>query len=422
MPKLFVTISVVISMLIVFVPMASYLFFWSVHVKPKLAEIVKPLDSKVRSRMLTDLKQLEKQPLFEKPFTYSKNAETFLTQHIPVESGDEPSKTKIDASHVKVKALFEKYQNQPIKDRVLGVKKDLASSSIELEWMKQLSEFDHWNFESHPQFKQAQKDLENANSLKVIEFTASYGLPNYMLLLHYGIIRFLSTVEQDVEMAYSDYHKVLRLVASDSSLIGHMVAASGVSYGSAFKSLYPVKGFEFYNMKTRNAFKRVSWAWTSFPTLVFARPLDPEFEPYLKPEFGICGQARESSGFSWMPELSKDSAWPFEQNFTDEMAREVAFKKKLLKICGQTFFASLLDRPIARLSAKEALTTRSLFSVDEQAERDPQNIPDIDIGSIPYLRRAIWGVLVTIAVPSFMGLYDDDRYLADEKQAAESNL
>jgi hypothetical protein len=204
---------------------------------------------------------------------------------------------------------------------------------------------------------------------------------------------------------------------TDTSLLGHAVVAQGLLYGHHLKRLFPIEGYEHFRLKSYFAWKRVSWAWVQISMQVFEHPLDKDFEPYFLLRYGACSAAREPVGYGSLPELVQHSWWPFEHNFTEKLDRELKHRRRLLTMCQQELFFKIVNRKLSRLSWREA--GRNLGSEDPM--EDAELYPDIDVSSIPYLRRAIWGLLITTAVPIIASVYGDEVYAKDQKRIEEAS-
>lgn len=397
MKKLLFLLSIALLLLTSIAGISTYLMVMEKQILPTLYQGEEPFNVTFKERFLADLKQLEKSPPF-KEISYQSNARVLLEKHIPwigegMESIDQDNSNNLST-------LFNNLKGESVSQKIEKLETAPLFLKIDTNWLNDLKNYDHWSYQEHPYFVEKINLLVESDTLDIINFLAAHPIPDHMSFLHFAIIRFLKEKRQNLEAAYKNYEHALQILFSEGSLIGHNVASVGLSYGLSFKKKFPISGFDYFNEKSQIAFKRASWGWTGVIQKVFQKPVDEEFTKYMKVQNGVCAGAREHIiGFSGFKGLLKKSNWPFEHNFLKEIRRETHLKEKLFKLCHLSVFGNLAKRNIVGISSH-----KSFF------QGEGSTLANVDITSLPYLRRIIWGQIVTVGNPNFLRPYDDDTY------------
>lgn len=395
----------------------GYRIFMHYHIGPVLESAKTPLKVETRKRMLVDLKILENEDLFS-DFTYTNNANSFLEQHIPWSSEEISSNS--DENLKLLQHMFSDLSAKKIeiKDQITEIPQHANFERIDTDWMQDLSQYDHWNFYENNYFAEKVNHLKNQDVLQVVQFLGDFPVPEVMTFLNLSVVRFLKNVDSNKDEAYRSFHKSLQLLHSQGTLLSQTVAAKGVLYGIHFKEAFPTEGYGFYNWDVYHAYQRVPWGWVGLISKGFGPATGlGEFETYLSPKFGVCSTGGENlMGNAIFVEFTRQSSWPLEHNFKNDLMRKRQLTHKILEACHLEVFKPLVDRKPHALYLSQLSQLNRLEPANESATP----ALDFDIGKVPYLRRILWGILVSAGTPNFTSLYDNDRYEPPGPRSAAS--
>ena len=275
---------------------------------------------------------------------------------------------------------------------------------IDTQWMEKLQDFDHWNFFIDPKIAEKLRSVAGANFLKKIEFQSSFPIPRNQNLVYFSVLHFLKTQKENRTRAYENYIHNIQLLFTQGNLLGGVTAAMGIRYGAMFKEVFKTNLYPNLTPRNHRAHRRVGWAWATVLDKIWKKDLPEKISRYTKPEFGVCsGVGENPMGINAFYLLIKPSWWPLEHNFEDISNRTYNQRNQLMEACNMVDRKPLIDRSPAGLTFKQALYGDPLL------EGANGRFP-MFLASIPYVRRAVAGVLMTVAMPNFTGIYHDNNY------------
>ncbi len=378
------------------------------YFEPSIEKIYKAPSAKIEKRILKDLQTLKEHHPLPSP-TFKNNAWDFLSQHISWSDTEPEDFSKNEKLLV---SLFEdcekEYQSLSVKlaDCVRG---HPNFSKIDTTWMHKLEAYDHWYFFSRPGLRYGIQLSRQKNFLYRIQFQATAPTPHFDHFLQFSIVAHLKDSKLNQEKAAAQFKKHLQTLHSAHSLVAAMLVGKGLRYALANHNLKVSTSFKNLESQHIKAYNRVSWAWTGILDAVWDGPLPAEYIDFLKPKYGVCiGAGENPLGLLAFSDLIEPSYWPLEYNIPAQLQRTRELRKRVFEICHMPYHKAYLQEqtpPLTDEEYKKAIKPRT-----ELSDFDT-NISEVAVFRAPYLRRIYWALLTSVASPSFLQHYEDDRYL-----------
>lgn len=354
--------------------------------------------NRMTSKILADLEMLNQNPPFE-DLSFERDAQVAIDPYISWEG------ISSSDSADRVRDLLLRYAYwRSAPGQLKQLTEDPDFKSIDTEWVNELYKYDHWNLPSKPEHGARLRQLGELNGLDRMAAWAKIPLPNYKDLREWATLNFLRKQKAGQGLAgLHSYRKVSQLIHSSGTLVGNAVAAAMLRDEVFLMEHFKVSGWVSTPMEVIEAYRRISWAWSGLARMPWFGELPSQFKPYLKTKFGLCAVAFETS--AGIPGL-QDFLEPrvlFETNYTPAVGRVRAFQNQVLSECHLAEFASIFA---ATIPASNGLFHQR--PADALFVAAPVSIPlgPLNYTRIPYLRRILGMILMTVAVPDFFRLYD----------------
>lgn len=347
--------------------------------------------------ILLDLEILTAHPVFP-PHNYRNNAQFVLLKYIPMD-GIESASFKNPRYDALLK-MTEEYNNWRGDDRILQkMLKDKELLSIDTSWLKQLEDYDHWNYSSHKEIVSSLSPVRDVSGITRLEIFSQLPQPTFNVMRAWALLNFIKMqkVGRGKE-ALETYRQVAYLMHTAGNFVASMTAYSMLKDEYILLGRFPVKGWEPIPVYYLEAYSRVTWAWMAILKVPYFSEFPPAFYQYLKPQNGLCAGARNAvASFTLYRDFFEPQTY-FESNF----ASNIAYTKKLyIKIkteCNLNIYNKFLDRSPASLDLFSSFTLDE--SIFKAAKNTEYNFSLIDNWIyLPYIRRLVGFVYFSPSSP-----------------------
>lgn len=353
---------------------------------------------KYSSQIEGDFQTIENYPIWLRP-SYQKNAHQLLMKNIDMDGVD----LIINKNTEMVQWLFEKHRywgrsGQELEEFMDDAKIDL----IDVTWMRELLNYDHWNFSKGPKIMAKLKSLGQLNSFKRNLLFDHLPRPNFNQLKEFGLVYLFQKFKKgNFAEGKKIYEHVLSLIYSANSLVSNIVAIQGRKNLCVVKKLLQTENCSAKELRSLNALERVSWAWMGIYEYSMLHSLSTKFSVNIDYKFGVCG-----ASFSKILGLNAyydylGFSWPLEMNLDEEFVREKQEFKKLTDHCHNSelmVFKSVVsysDVPWKESSVKQkntGLTEKTFYH-----------------GKIPFLRKYVGTSLINREKPNWFRHYEKKK-------------
>lgn len=390
------------SLFSVFVVAPSVCAYYTNQGIAKLRESEKEL-REVLPKFVADLKAIDANPPFPN-WSRERNAEPMISLWVSWQGkGMEEQNT---LAHQTLRQLFEKYPKaMSDESQFMAFSNDALIEKIDTRWMDNLLNFDHWRITSYPKVQEQLREVKNLNSLGRIGAIASMPVPNFIELRQFAFVHLIKKNKQGEAMAgLKVFRKVAELSHTTGTLVGEMVAVAILKAEMNLVTLTKAYTWPIVDPDRVNAFQRVSWTWAGYLKSTWLTGFPSELEPFLKPQTGLCGGAGEGTASVHGLSDFLEPQFPFELDFSDVLAASRKLSAKTQEICGLQEFAPLMDRSPA---SANPLLNQDLGLTTVSGEKPPGLF--FNPARIPYARRTVAVMLMTIGSPSFMKFYNQEQ-------------
>ena len=370
--------------------------------EPQMAEHFEKMKKHLPA-VIEDLKLLEKHPPFPTT-TRKKNAEFILSQWVPWEGSSEKQYSNPDLT-----ALFEKFRSWSKDDsQLIALAKARGLDSVDANWMDALLDYDHWDLSAYPEIKDGLARAAGLNGLGRTGVTSALPLPNYSLLRQWALVYFLKQVKAGAAaQGLRTFHHAAELAHSSGTLVGSMVALAMLKDEERLARIYKLKYKPAADAETLEAYRRANWAWAGVMFLSWHGGGMEMMKPYMKRETGLCAGVWEGLlGVSGLQDFLEPSV-PFEPSYTEhyKLARETLALG--IKQCGMTAYEPLLEKTAPGADPWFTSDALNLLMIDKATL--PIHVAGINPSHIPFIRRVVGLRLAGIALPNYLGLYENKR-------------
>lgn len=370
---------------------------------PKLQE-VSTKTAEYHEKILADLRLLDGNPIFNDR-ARTKDAQELISRHVGWEgrNADTPTSPEYKA----LVAFSADYSKLAKVEDLRKLEKDPRVAAADVTWVDQLESYDHWNLASSPLIKAELGRIGALNGIGRIGVFASMPLPNYGLLHFSALVRFLQLQKSGEPL------KGLRLVRhaayltyTTPSLIGAMMAVATLRREQRIIESFGIKGWTAVDNERLDTYRRVSWAWGALIHEAIWDTLPNEFQPLMKPQNGVCAMAAERAlGIGFQEFLSPRV--PLETDFSSQLDRDTKLMSKLFALCSIPEYAVGLEPspPSSNPLFVSYDWFRRMRSTGESSALEDDSI-GINKTRIPFLRRVIAMILLTVATPNYLSQYE----------------
>lgn len=353
-------------------------------------------------KILADLKAIAENPPFP-DVELKSNGEGFISKHVSWEGdGFSPLSSK---SHETLSDLFEKYPNwksDPKQFKSLYADPDLLS--IDTSWIEELKNYSHWDFSTHPEIQENLRHVPESSGIERIGIFSALPIPNFPEFRKWGIVYFLQEYHQGKgPEGLKSFRKMAHLSHNTGTLIGKMIATTMLDDEHFFSKNLQMPDWELIPKEEIQAYKRVSWAWIGIAQTTWFHEFPKDFEPYLKPETGVCAAAWENPGGLTAFQDFLKSKVVFERDFSENLEKSRSFQKRLFSICNMKSYEGFVSRIPAGANPLIGRGYGSYYMIDSEAASSSTSL---NWSRVPYIRRVIGLNLIAISIPNYLKLYE----------------
>lgn len=369
---------------------------------------------KWQSEILSDLKLLNDSPIFpDKP--RNKNAEQLISRHIGWDDGKDNAivQSPQTPEYKTLVALNADHEQLWKVENMKKLANDPRTSKIDLSWVDELESYDYWNPSSFSYFKNQLELAKELSWIDRIDFFSKMPLPNY------GLFQFASIIRAIQLQKHRDPLKGLQILRQSSylahtspNLVGPMIAKRGLDLEQALIETFRIKGWTPVDRNRIEAYKRVSWAWTGLFHINIWPNMSDEFNKFIKPQNGVCGAAGENTMGLGMHDLLAPTV-PLETNFSKQLNKVNALYQKLFEMCSMPEYIPFLS-PSSKSSMSlfatnkqsDSIYKNSFLESDFVGNQKSSSLKISSISKIPFVRRNMALMLMTVAFPNFTRFYE----------------
>lgn len=396
---------VVVGMLLAYLGAATVSGFVVSEVYLPRLQAVSSKTAGYHDKILDDLKRLDANPIFADR-DRAKDAQELISRHVGWDGQGTESPTSPE--YKALVALSSDHPKFGKREDLNKLDRDSRVVATDVSWIDQLESYDHWNPASSLLIKAQFARIRELNGIDRIGLVASMPTPNYGLLHFSALVRFLQLKKT------GDPLKGLRLVRHVSylthttpSLIGAMMAVATLRREQTLIDIFAIKGWDAIDNERLDAYKRVSWAWGALIHSAIWDTLPKEFEPLMKPQTGICAMAGERLlGIGFQEFLAPRV--PLETDFSAQLERDAKLMSTLFSVCSIPEYAVGLEPspPSSNPLFMSYESFRSVRRTDDYSTLEDDSI-GINKTRIPFLRRVIGMLLMTVATPNYLRQYEE---------------
>jgi len=363
--------------------------------EPKLTQLHQRF-MRLSPQVLKDLEFLRQNPVFEDT-TYKANAALTLEFFVSFEGGQSVK----DAD--RVRDLFLKYPYwKTAGGQLKQLMEDPEFKSLDTKWVNELYRFDHWQLTAYPFLSDTLRAMARMNGIERVGVWTKLPVPNYNELRQWATLNFLKMQREGRPMpGLHAFRKVAQLAHTSGTLVGNMVAVAMLNDEEMLVEKFKVSGWRLMPKDVIQAYRRVSWAWQGIAYENWFGEFPKAFEPYLTSGLGACVMALEMNGGIPAFQDFLEPRFLFETSFNAAIDRVRAFQGRVMDICHVGEYKSAFGPtdPKANPLLKE-----------DQEYNLPlgKGVGGLNYSRIPYLRRVLGMILMTIGVPDYFRFYDSE--------------
>ncbi len=350
-----------------------------------------------------DLEYLEKSPHFQFLSKRERNLEEFYLNRMGVLTSNTGMGPGVPDEYESLKEKFLGTFNKP--ENWGEILKDKEFSRIDLDWVKEVLDYDHWNNLTYNKatFLGIQA-YSKKNNLKRLEYWSRLPIPNFKEM------QFVSTLYAFKQIAKSNTENAFKLVDhlsfvyfNSSSLVGQMMVVSNMNLRNSLIDHFELNTVEKIPEEFIKRLKRSSYSWPAVFRRFSSEPFPQNIVRHIKPGTNACGGVFEFiTGDLFYSDLL-GGQFPLEFNLRESMDLEIQRKKEWFKICDLEAFDSWLSY--------SPPGSMPWFSRDFSQVPLGQNLKEAPLsfnkGKLPYIRAVTGMILYTISAPNFMKLYSE---------------
>ncbi len=373
------------------------------HYFPMIKEVHYKFE-KHKDAFLADIKYLEENPLF-KVSPRENNFEFFYLDYWGALTSNNfmgrPGLTK----------EYEQYEELYLpdfrkEDWIDIMMKDKGLMALDVSWMEKILEYDHWDFFVSKALFQKIKDTADKNNIKKIGVWSQLPIPDFSRIQFAATVFLLQSKKKgELNQGLKVLNHLSFLFANSHSLVAGMMAVSNMKLLNLYVERF--KGPQEYLIpaKSISAFKRSSWGWAGVLRRYDFEEMPEEFSKYIKPGSNACYGVMEGNIGALMFSDYLSGSFPFEYGFPEIMALEKERRKKWFEVCGLQVFNSWLR---TTGWGQNPWVNRDFSEVEfgESANSLPFSF---NYSRLPYIRPILGLIMLTIATPDFMRLYDEEN-------------
>ena len=293
--------------------------------------------------LLGDLRRLDRTLVFPDG-PRRRNAESFLRDKIAWEGKGALSLPSKD--HDDLVALMKDFAGKKFdKDYFQALTKDQRVQFVNVAWVDDLDQFDHWELWTYPAQESELAKSYQLDSLARLQILADLPVPKMGELLFAVQLRLFQWKEKGKpEKGLQLYRHAARLFDSTATLLGAMMAVRTLNEERVMGWALAPYTWEAVDETWVQAYKRASWGWSAVFDRALFFPFPEEFRPYLKKNDAVCATLRERAfGLGWRDLLS--ASWPLESGFSARIQGVDTVVKQGLKACGLEKYIGFVDLP-----------------------------------------------------------------------------
>ena len=345
--------------------------------------VIKKIEA-ITPKVLTDLKVLEKSPIFTK-FTYTKNAELVFSENISW--SDSTSEKELTFNRQKLRKFAEKYKDWRKNEELFqAMLKDPEIHQIDTSWMSDIRSYDHWNLTENAKMNSLLKLASNVDTRNKLDIFHNLPIPDFFELRSWALTQLLKEHKNVNSVSgLENYRHIAFLSYTTGTLIGGQIAAQMLNDERILTDRLGIENWPHYEDKSIQAFKRLTYIWPTLIKGTIADNLSVELSDYFRPEFGICSAVFDASNTLRFRDL-------LEPRFILESAHSIDLERfdktyeMVQKNCNSKAFAVFSNRTPASFNT---FITNELNNtkIDDEPENLFSYLTKINIAKIPYIRR-----------------------------------
>lgn len=356
---------------------------------------------KHQKSILKDLKYLEDHPIFF-PHARAHDAQDFLSKYI---SWSDPSiKAELNETHLvisKYTSLLRDWQDEHQLHELLS-KDELMH--LNLSWLEKLSRYDHWNFLSHPLVKSQILKAKLTGSIETIAILANLPSPDVMEFRQLLLIYFLQQYKKgNAKEGFKTISRAAQILHGSNNLIAEMSSIALLKTKNKLQKVLKLNNEPTVDEESLAAIKRLSWAWIGLSLVPWSGGDVSPYIPYLKPENAACTVLGEISNLSNIKDFF-EPPFIFENNMATNFENLRNYTTKLRNIC-RDYDLDIYDKP--NLSKKTPLLIQLPTSLSS-GRVDLGTATMINWPRIPFARRLVGSMLITLSTPNWFKQYEDN--------------
>jgi len=274
-------------------------------------------------------------------------------------------------------------------------------------WIRSLRAFDHWNFFEDESFLRDFKDVAQKGSIDKFGAWSASAYPKVLSELRQMVVKeaFRLMLMDQTRMGLKLMRHVATLLDSTRTLKGQVEAARLLEDERKLAVIMKMKDWPSISSEISQSYERVGWGWAQvLSKSVFQENFPERWQPYVSPEFGMCGGLTESPMGPGVISDFLGRGFPFEGNLYQNQRRATLENRQRLAVCGLSVLEPLLVKGDAWSS--EAFGPKWLrywTILNDSEQRVLSFLPNPS--RLPFLRRIIGAYLVANGSPNYLKVY-----------------
>lgn len=307
------------------------------------------------------------------------------------------------SSHKNLKELFRSYPRWNTDPKQFNaLYGDPKLIEIDATWIDQLNNYSHWDTSSHQSVLNDLKRVSDFSGLARVKIFENLPIPNYSEFRQWATVYVLQKSQKGKSAeGLKAFRKMAHLSHSTGSLTGNMLSAEMLKDEYMFSKNLKLYNWKLVPTEKIEAYKRVSWAWLGLVRTTWFDYFPKEFEPYLRPETGVCAAAWEHSNSVAALHDFLENKIVFEKDFSENLEYSRSFQKNLFSICNMKNYEGFLNRTPAG-AIPIVGRGNSLFMIEPREG----NTISLYLSRVPYIRQIIGLSLIIISIPNYLKYYE----------------
>ena len=348
---------------------------------------------------VNDQKSLTSQPFFREKIGHAKDAGAFLNERVAWIGTSQRTPASITLAETFKKDL--RQTGKETKGTWLTLKDEKFLRDIDLTWMKEVAQYDHWDiYTSGPAFE----------FIKARGSPSLIPVPKYEDFLDFAKVRILIGLKKKQPLeALKEVRHLATLIYSNETIDSAMIALGVLNlerlgYEEALRlKMIKNKQWEPVSRVSIETARRSIWAgseWMSIftPEKMFSKVTDPNM-----PLIGICAATLENNKtISYYRKFWEQTIWP-ERDYTNRFYRLHGLMESRKGDCRFTYAKKLWNEnaELDVSTLKEGGFLSGLF---------------YDLGkSIPFLRRAVGAEISYLIKTNWVSLYEKRKPVQEKE-------